>query len=445
MSLLQSGQASPIFTLPNEIIALILAEVHKQDGGSVICSGQPTRSHGLNSAIQTVSQVSQQLRTLAFGTPTLWADIYIRDLHPARYHVLDACLQRSQPCPLSINIQDDCLLSTAAYLPIVLAHHHRWKTLSVTSQSTSYIQLFIAMLQPLHTQWLESLTIQVYSDFPDTRKDNSYTPILQQGAPNLHSISLLNINLLSCCPPLNALKGLTNWIFQPTRAMDYCQISDVLLHSFSLTSLQLSSQTLLPCAGQKISPISLPSLVDLYLDFNNLEDRTLLRLFTALQMPNLKSLGVRDVVHEVAASFAHFIWGQSGSRYPALDSLELQSVDFTNLFTVDSVRPLQSITSLSLLDSNEDDALETAIASASVGDNSLPLWPRLRNLKISYCNMDTLQDFIIMREEAGIPLTSLRFMDMPDYDGAMEIAEDEKQWLREHVPMVTFLHQYHGR
>ena len=405
----------------------------------MICSGQPTHSRDLNSAVQTVSQVNQQFRTLTFGTPTLWADVYIRDLHPARYHVLDACLERSQLCPLNINIQDDGLLSTASYLPIVLTHHHRWKTLAVTSQSTSYIQKVITMLQPLHTPRLESLTIQVYSDFPDTSQDNSYTPILQQGAPNLHSINLLNISLLSCCPPLSALKGLTNWIFQPTRAMNHCQISDVLLHSFSLTSLQLSSQALLPCAGQKITLISLPSLLDLYLDFNNIEERTLFRLFTALQMPNLKFLGVRDVVHELAASFAHFIWGQSGSRYPALESLELQSVDFTNLFTIDSVRPLQNITSLALLDSNEDDALETAIASASVDGFSSPLWPRLRNLKISYCNMDTLEDFIIMREQAGIPLTSLHFMDMPNYDIAMRIAEDEKQWLREHVPMVSFL------
>lgn len=431
--------SSPIFWLPNELLVSILREVHRQDGGSVICAGKATRSHNLHSAFQTVSQVNSRLRFLAFGTPTLWADIYIRDLHPARYHVLDACIRRSQACLLSIYIQDDCRVweKSTSYLPILITCHDRWRRLSVTSHSTPYTQNIISMLRPLHTPKLETLTIEAYSDFSDAGKDNTYTPILQKGAPNLHSISLLNISLLSCCPPLSTLKELTNWVFQPTRAMSSYQLADVLRHSLSLTTLQLSSQTMLPWAGEKTPPISLPFLTDLCLDFNHLGERSLLRLFTTFETPSLKSLRIRDLVYELAASFAQFLWEQSSSRYPLLESLELKSVDLApDLFTIDFVRPLQSITSLALLDSNEDHALEAAIASAE--DSNMLLWPRLRCLKLAYCSTDTLHDFILSREEAGVGLTSLHFTDLPDYD-EMEIADEEKGWLQEHVALVSFL------
>ena len=430
---------SPIFRLPNELLVSILREVHRQDGGSVICAGKVTGLHNMHSALQTVTQVSCRLRALAFGTPTLWADIYIRELHPARYHILDACIKRSQLCLLNIYIQDDrCVWAKSeSYLPILLTCCDRWKSLSVTSHSTSYTHKIISMLRPLYTPQLESLTIEAYSNFYDVGKDNTYTPILQKGAPKLHSISLLNISLLSCYPPLSTVKELTNWVFQPTRAMSSNQLTDVLLHSSSLTSLQLSSQTMLPWAGQKTPPILLPSLTDLCLDFDHLGEKSLLRLFMALETPNLRSLRMHDLIYELGALFAQFLWEQSSSRYPLLDFLELRSVDLpTDLYSIDFVRPLQSITSLVLLDSNEDNALEAAIASAE-NSKSL-LWTRLRCLKVAYCSIDTLQDFILSREKAGVGLTSLHFSGLPGY-GDMEIPDDDKGWLQEHVPLVSFL------
>lgn len=433
--------STPIYMLPSELLATILVRVHSQNGGSVICTGHnASRSlYDCNSATQVVSQVSRQFRAVAIGTPCLWANVYIRDLPAARFHVLQTCLERSQSLLLNIIIHDDTsAMHSQSYLPILLGHHHRWRTLSVASISPSYVQNFICMLQPLHTPGLESLTIQVYSDFPDPRKGRAYSHILEHGAPNLQILNLLNISILSCLPPVITLKNLTNWIFQPTRAMDFGEIIGILEAATSLTILKLSSQALLPSTGSKLSSINLPSLVELFLDFNKLEETSLLQLFTALYMPGLKVLGIRDVIHELAASVTHIIWSGSGSRYPLLDSLELQSVEFTDLFTVDSDRPLQSITSLALLDSNEDEALETAIASAE--ESNSPLWPRLQILKISNCNMDTLQDFIVSRIEAGIPISTLHFMEMPDSSHSMEMTDFEKDWLVKHVPLVHFLH-----
>lgn len=73
----------------------------------------------------------------------------------------------------------------------------------------------------------------------------AYSRILEHGAPNLHLLNLLNISILSCLPPLGTLKNFTNWIFQPTRAMYFDEIIDVLAASTSLTTLRISSQALL--------------------------------------------------------------------------------------------------------------------------------------------------------------------------------------------------------
>lgn len=150
-------------------------------------------------------------------------------------------------------------------------------------------------------------------------------------------------------------------------------------------------------------------------------------------MPSLSVFGVCDVIHELAASFPH-----SSSQYPLLDSLELQSVELTDLFTIDAICRLQTITSLALLDSSEDEVLESAIVSTDESND--PLWPHLRVPKISSCNMDTLQDFIISRVEAGIPIATLQFMEMPDSAHSVDITDLEKDWLVKHVPSVHFLH-----
>ena len=454
--------------LPNETLCAIFDE------------GRRSKTAREGSWLISVSHVCRRWREVTIYSPFLWTDIYFgpRLLSPNASKYTQACMQRSQNCPLDVTLRfgdgaplrDQQIMAAARladHLHIIIPHINRWRTLDVhVYHHKSLPQLF--GLLPGRATNLKQVRIVLERH----AGGNFYHEVFRDGTPMLVSVELRGISFALCKFPLAQLTSLT--LTRSDRALSPSEFRSVLTSSLSLRDLSLYGDIASP--GQEPWPlIQIPSLISLTLSPGS--DTLFAHLCTALVVPALESLTFQHFSSESIRIFVESIRPYP-TKYPRLRLLELRSVEHqpSSAMTqiVDLLEQSPMITELSLIsfgpwtfhpllklllykdpatmpdtpdhDARRDDGPGRPFDIQANADNKRPdshvlasqspeiaervLLPHLHTIGITPMHEENIAEIcgIISTREAGNRAISC--LKASSYDG---ISSDRFQWLREHV------------
>ncbi|KAJ7103016.1 hypothetical protein B0H15DRAFT_188771 [Mycena belliarum] len=196
----------PIQTLPSELILDIfqLAVDPPEDSEFYI--------EGLRAAL-VLSHVCAQWRRLAHTTPQLWTlqsfpveIVKPNDSGDARKISMDAtkvCLDRSGSLPIAVDLGGLSQDAAAPFLKELICHSHRWRTLSLSTDSISAL----TEIPPGGLNILESVDLPLLGESTADPLPSKLTTFL--GAPRLRSVELEAQHLPFLPMPWSQLTHLT--------------------------------------------------------------------------------------------------------------------------------------------------------------------------------------------------------------------------------------------
>lgn len=440
------ADGSIIHSLPNEVLCEIFS------------AGRHGISANEGLWLLAISGVCLRWRTVATRTPSLWTNIYFGDnMLSERY--TDACLTRSQNCPLHITFRIDGdrrrqkRRRLLRHIGQVTQHTCRWRNLEIHAHSPAALDLILTGLRSLEQLLQFIITLE------STEVAEKGHHLCQVDAPHLTHIALYGVSFISCNMPPDHLTVLT--ITRSARRMKNVELKRILMASSSLTKLCLSGDV--ASLGQKDwFTIRIPSLTSLTL-LQTSED-AFGHLCNTIVAPSLQLLTLHNFSGECIRSLIDAC-RLSSPKYPSLHSfelhtvadLELSSADIIDLF--DELSEIQNFSMIALRSRafrsiwpllywgdwenlvpsqyhfQPESSSHVSPASDFLSDISVvPSWltklrsamkaklgrrallPRLQVITVSSLDGDNLPQACIMsmsRLASGLPLTSIRAYSMP--------------------------------
>ncbi|KAL0945270.1 hypothetical protein HGRIS_000781 [Hohenbuehelia grisea] len=161
----KAGTPSPsIHKLPAELIADIFAICHATEAGN--------RRHSTTGCARvTLSHVCSRWRAVSLSMPTLWSTITIRAPRDSNIARLEAHLERSAMCPLTLHfISDHSSFSFSTYeynveimksnVAKTIIHAHRWKSVQLDLPN-EYANPILDLLQSTSYPSIEILDLRI--------------------------------------------------------------------------------------------------------------------------------------------------------------------------------------------------------------------------------------------------------------------------------------------
>ncbi|KIM76406.1 hypothetical protein PILCRDRAFT_826412 [Piloderma croceum F 1598] len=430
-----TNEVAPVSCLPNEILSSIFRECMPALSES---SWDDPNNH-IDTAryelpfIIVASHVNRRFRQVAIGTPQLWADI--RYSLAMSLELLDAMLERSATCLLSLWLRDDNERAVTVHRVFakIFRHAGRLHRFHAIGFHASFISSTISALHPLVAPHLRALELGQFGDeMPIGTLSRAHG--FMQNCPSLSSLSLSGISLVKCWPPLASLTHLDLYMPHDWAPLSYENFAEALLATPLLTDLTVFCNVIPPRGGGIIPTIHLPGLLSLEVGFR-FPNRNIPDIYSILDRPILEKLYISflpDAADLQPPSFTDFIRARGRSCYSALRSVALSDMDYTHRLDADFIRALPSVDEVCLLRSSEDDFLR--ILSEEDIDSYTPLWRDLYMLTVSEFDIDLLCRFISHRIDVKRPLKILQLFPARQ----SRITDDRIQWLKDHVQVVDY-------
>jgi hypothetical protein len=185
------NEASPISSLPNEILAMIFEARYSSS------------AYELPFEI-LVTHITRRFRNIAISNPQLWNRIRITlNGNPAEKEVLSIYLSRSAALPLDlrVNMLDAIALRSRLYIAsmcqILTVHASRWIRLSVVCHSRGVLCNVLEHLCPISVPLLKHLHIALMCEFDTGGVPADRSKAFSLGAPALRHVRVSTINLCS--------------------------------------------------------------------------------------------------------------------------------------------------------------------------------------------------------------------------------------------------------
>ncbi|KAJ3507410.1 hypothetical protein NLJ89_g6318 [Agrocybe chaxingu] len=307
LALLESPRSgSPIDTVPNEILSLILEK------------GYFDSARGLpDSSFRTLtSHISRRFRDLTFYTPSLWSVIQLSPSNVfEEVEILPLHLGRSKDHLLDIQLS--CFWAsdlTESVMDLLVPHSQRWRQLAITTVN-DYIFSFI---EHIPAPFLRYLTVSHYANSQHIALPSS---IFNNDLPRLEYLCLRNVDINNIKFSLQNLKtlGIRGYGTWPS----FEKLNDMLGGSTALQRLILHvkpADVLRQVQVGQSGSLLLPGLdtIEIYTSEWLTEDQAaLIRLFAC---PKLHSLVVRESVSSPTEA-AHTImsynaFGSGSNTFP---------------------------------------------------------------------------------------------------------------------------------
>lgn len=407
------NRKAPIFSLPNEVLSSILEQ------GAI---PQPTwlivREEAQRYEI-VISHVTQRLRSVAIGTPSLWRRIFVSDSTPC--DLIQLYLVRSKGISLEIYIYfvgrlNPPRVSLQAILGLFIPHITRWLTLRVRVHDEQLSHSLAHLLESQAAPILEFVEVDAAIDDDDLSRDyihkddwcgqcqeRSACTMFSGGAPSLKTIRL---------------RGTHHSVFAPVGAAQTLHLDFLTYLRPMQTWITGSSLSCLFLHGScPVATLELPSLTSLYMLNKLLSDDSELdepcepdfRLINYLEAPLLQRLTM-----EGADTSLEQIVISGKPRFPNLEFLALcptaLSGEYDGIPWMHVSKCFPSVKHVASFDLSLYDILECLVHGNS-DEGDPPAWPEMETLALADVEndyaIDQLLDFVSDRQMRGMPLCKI--------------------------------------
>ncbi|KAL0573571.1 hypothetical protein V5O48_008385 [Marasmius crinis-equi] len=334
-----SNDAAPISRLPHELLS------------SILLMARGEQKSRLKSLQVSASHVCGRWRTVAIGTPLLWADIRVlvtfkhATILDAKLDRLDTYLKRSNNRKLDLRMEVNGHIQLEPFLSSLSRHIHRCRRLVFAiSNYPSPAHALLSHLSQAEAPVLEHLSIhfpcsRLYA-YPKTQFDAILPNILQEGAPLLQFLRVTG-TAGHLQPPLSRVTTL-HLDGSEMNDLSFRQFRDLLQNTTCLENLSLNQVWVNIVPGDILS-ISVPHLRSLRvrgppnfdlqsllatLPLSQLENCVLsqVEIFRPVECPNVKTLALEN------CQFVGREVGDLIETFPAIESLTLSAGDPSAIF-----------------------------------------------------------------------------------------------------------------
>jgi hypothetical protein len=440
----------PISRLPPEILVIIFeANQPGQDDFGYWELHHRFNDQYLNYELPPIiiaSHVNRRFRAVAIHTPGFWTNVYFTLAMPPG--LLDAFLERSAPCSLSIWLRDinsDLVKATMEdVLEKIIPHSTRWHLFSAVVSNFKFLKPLVLSFRGLNAPRLKVLKLGQRDDHGTIIGEGLRNPDFFLHTPSLDVLELNRISMYDCWPSMAALTDLT---LDSQANITYEHIAQALAEAPLLKFFNFHSSIILPQLGGSVSTIRMPCLLSLQ---ERIAAPEILgrnpNLYSFVIAPQLLSLCVSpswDRPEAQATLFLNFIREHGRTRYPALFILSLLGLDCSQSIDANFVHALPLISSVCLTGLAED--VVVRFLSEKDTDPHAPFWPLLSSLEIATLDIEILCGFISHRITIGHPLKFLKLISGRDSlqipgDRMDSVAEGTRRspgaWLRTLTPVL---------
>jgi hypothetical protein len=424
------NETAPISMLPNELLATII---------EIGCRLAETKSHSCPFEV-VVSHVTRHWRTIALGTPRIWAKIR-RYSSQKSLDSIAAYLQRSKAVPLDLSVDmgegTDHQDHFTPFCQLINPHVNRWRRLRVTYASWED-----------HRKWLQGMPLacprilQSIDIFLEKMGDGIIrTPhtIFPNGAPRLTSVRVKGVGWFCWMPPLRAVTTLCldNDGVDHTLWTSFHELQVMFRHMSCLTHLIVSgdiAESWPP--GVTIELVTLKSL-DIRADPAEDDAGQISGLLLAISAPSLESLALRVVEEN---DFRRYIQSTISDppKFQALRSLVLDLLTAMEAPCLEGLcRSFPTVTQFTYVgDTHRFLPVLQNIVGAPVSPSTV-IWPDLHTIAFrpTLSKITSIHDIVAGRIRMGHPI---RRLCVPKKLLLDVLKADEWQWLRDHVHMDEF-------
>ena len=205
---LEMASYAPVYTLPNDVLKLILEELYEHNfGDQDTCCTTPHQDP------LSITHTSRRWRAVALSLPTIWTCMHLSRPH----RLLRLWAERSAPLPIRVTCVfreteqggRQALKRYYARLRAILEHASRLQHLSLSTDEPEFVCGVCELLQNQDLSALLTLALRYEASFTGGAATMSYIQL--PTCPNLKSLTLTAIpyhnSLVSCSlPRLEALQ-----------------------------------------------------------------------------------------------------------------------------------------------------------------------------------------------------------------------------------------------
>jgi len=415
----------PIDLLPDDI----LVEIFKHG-----FQHREIDNYNQNTPFEIVaSHVSRRWRGVAVSTAALWSNVYI--MHFQNLKSVETYLGRSQGHLLDIRFAIDQSLphlmtetsTLALSLALLVSHVKRWRLFTVSSCSYPTLKKIVTAIEGLSAPNLTHFAVylrgnecQNYSSPSDYSLEGS---IFKGGLPRLSYFECRSVSIGSCWPSL-PLGALTDLLLEVEDVLGGTEsglpltrdrFHELLSSVPALVNLKLRGCIFQPETNPELSPVELPHLLSLDVDFNRNGDYTR-NVLTTISSPALTSLTLFAIPPRVVDAFVGTVQKSKLPKYPVLTHLRFIGSYYPNLpgsiiLSQDFFDVLPTITHFSILSCGQNtlSILNDLVALHANAREDIP-WPKLRTIMIRTFGvrwLSPLCDLTAKRISRGHPLESV--------------------------------------
>jgi hypothetical protein len=274
----------PVLTMPNEILSEIFLNF-------LPYPARPPLVGPLSPSF--LCGICRRWRDIALSTPVLWSTMQLEldelNLYPQQLRILEAWLQRSGSCPLSISLEreDYSEISASVFVDAVVRHSARWLDMEfiLPSRDLRFVEGDMPLLQHLR-----------FGPCPEDADEAlllAAPMVAFQHAPNLRDVELsVAFNPFAMHLPWASITTLVAYLYAE-------ETVEILRHSQALVDCEI---TLYPSLGpadltiippvQHLASLTLKEPV-CYLGEGT---RNIINLLNALTLPALRRFEIEEVV-----------------------------------------------------------------------------------------------------------------------------------------------------
>jgi len=384
------------------------------------------------------SHVSRRWRDVAVNMAALWSNIYIMHFHNLK--MTETYLQRSQGHFLNIRFAIDQSLphlmtetsSLARSLALLVPQVARWRLFTVSSCSYPTLKKIVTTIEPLSAPNLVHFGVYLRgNECHNYLSPSNYSlkgSIFKGGLPRLSYFECRSVGIGSCWPslPLGALTDLLLDVDDILGGAESglpltCEQFHKLLESVpALVNLKLRGCIFKPETTSELTPVDLPHLLTLDVDFNRNGDYTR-DVLTVISSPALVSLTLFAMPPCVVEAFVNSIKNSKAPKYPVLTHLRFIGSYYPNLpgsiiLTNEFFDVLPTITHFSIISCGQNtlSILRDLVELHKKVESGVP-WTKLETIMIRTYGTRWIQplcDLTAARISCGHPLESIELWQM---------------------------------
>lgn len=351
------SNASPIGTIPNEILAIIFEEMH-------------SFRYYYGQFELHLSQVARRWRDVAINARSLWSEIDIYVNKPQKIELISLYLSRSKSAPFDLtareNLHDN---NCQVILGQLLADHiHHCRQLRFKFCSMECARAILDFLAVAHAPLLESFDVE----YLFTNLEVLPATILTGGTPMLTHMNLAEARFY--LPPLYNVTSLYLNFAVENSFIDTQELKDIFSSLTRLVSLMIEGGIV--NYWMPGPPVTLPALQTLRMVA--LQSDQFKPIYNAIDAPLLEFFSLDDCENEDLDWFRQF-WHLGPTKFPTLHTLTILYADTMTLPLKPFMRAFPHLGTVTFKWQNRAhfrQVLRMLLKTDAPG----PYWPRLRHL-----------------------------------------------------------------